>query len=346
MNSEETKNKTILTGDRPTGPLHLGHYVGSLKARVEAQEKYNTFVLIADAQALTDNFDNPEKIRSSIREVVLDYLSVGIDPKKANIVLQSQVPELSELTLYYLNLVSLSRLQRNPTIKEEMREKGYNPDLSNGEDGVNVPAGFLMYPVSQAADITAFDADLVPVGGDQSPMLEQTREIVDKFNSIYGKVLKRPEALLAEHARLSGIDGGAKMSKSLNNAIFLKDSPDEVENKVMQMYTDPEHIHKEDPGRVEGNVVFEHLSVFDPDADKVKELKASYQKGGLGDVELKKRLVNVLEEFLAPIREKRQELEKQDGIVEDTLRKGTNEGRKVTSGVLEKTKEAMRLYSL
>ena len=255
--------QTILTGDRPTGPLHLGHYVGSLKNRVELQNKYNTFVLIADVQALTDNAQNPKKIQENILEVTQDYLAVGIDPKKTSIVLQSQVPQIAELTIYYLNLVTLSRLKRNPTVKEEMKQKNF---------GTNVPAGFLMYPVSQAADITAFGAHLVPVGDDQLPMIEQTREIVKKFNNVYGKVLIEPRALLSNASRLNGIDGKSKMSKSLGNAIYLKDSNNEIARKVMQMYTDPKHIRVQDRGRVEGNVVFEYLDIFDPRKKEITEL--------------------------------------------------------------------------
>lgn len=329
-----TKKKTILTGDRPTGPLHLGHYVGSLKNRVELQDKYNTFVLIADVQALTDNAQNPALVRDNIIEVMLDYLAVGLNPKKVNIVLQSQVPQIAELTVYYLNLVTLARLQRNPTVKEEMQQKGY---------GTNVPAGFLMYPVSQAADITAFGAHIVPVGQDQLPMIEQTREIVKKFNKTYGKTLVEPRALLSATPRLSGIDGKTKMSKSLNNAIYLKDSSKEVARKVMQMYTDPGHLKVEDPGKVEGNVVFEYLDVFDPRKKEVAELKRRYRKGGLGDVELKKRLIQVLEELLRPIRDKRKQLEKDKASVMKILQEGTEEGRRVAQKVVEDVKEAMKL---
>lgn len=329
-----TQRKVILTGDRPTGPLHLGHYVGSLKARVELQDKYDIFVLIADVQALTDNTQNPKLVRDNVLEVVLDYLSVGIDPAKVNIVIQSQVPEIAELTIYYLNLVTLARLKRNPTVKEEMKQKNY---------GANVPAGFLMYPISQAADITAFGAHLVPVGNDQLPMIEQTREIVKKFNKIYGKVLIEPRALLSDAPRLSGIDGKAKMSKSLNNAIYLKDSPATVKEKVMKIYTDPGHVYVKDSGRVKGNVVFEYLDAFDPNKKEVAELKKQYKKGGLGDVELKKRLIGVLEEFLAPIRKRRKEFEKDKNKIERILQKGTQKGRKRAGEVLKRVRRAMHL---
>ena len=265
------EKKTILTGDRPTGPLHLGHYVGSLKNRIKLQDTHNMFVLIADVQALTDNAQNPKKIKDNILEVALDYLAVGLDPKKTSIVLQSQITEIAELTIYYLNLVTLARLKRNPTVKEEMKQKGYgaNPAKSRGDRGASVPAGFFMYPVSQAADITVFGAHLVPVGEDQLPMIEQTREIVKKFNKIYGNTVVEPKALLSETPRLSGIDGKFKMSKSLNNAIYLKDTAREVEEKVMKMYTDPNHLRVQDPGTVEGNVVFEYLDIFDSNKKEV-----------------------------------------------------------------------------
>ena len=336
------ENKTILTGDRPTGPLHLGHYVGSLKNRVELQDKYNTFVLIADVQALTDNVQDPSKVHDNILEVMLDYLAVGIDPHKTNIVLQSQIPEIAELTVYYLNLVTLARLQRNPTVKEEMKQKNF---------GANVPAGFLMYPVSQAADITVFGAHLVPVGEDQLPMIEQAREIVKKFNKIYpsrlgeagSETLIEPKALLSDTPRLSGIDGKAKMSKSLNNAIYLKDSASELKRKVMQIYTDPKHLRISDSGNVEGNVVFEYLDIFDTQKKEVEQLKKQYKKGGLGDVELKKRLIEVLEEFLAPIRKRREELGKNKAQVIKILEQGTKVGREVANQTLNKVKKAMRL---
>jgi len=272
-----SRRETILTGDRPTGPLHLGHYVGSLKARVELQNKYNTYILIADAQALTDNAEDPGKVRKNVLEVALDYLAVGIDPKISTIFIQSLVPELAELTMYFLNLVTLSRLERNPTVKDEMKQKRF---------GSNVPVGFLTYPVSQAADIAAFKANLVPVGIDQLPMIEQTAEIVRKFNKIYkgnaGKrapnILVDPKAFVSKISRLPGIDGKTKMSKSLENAIYLSDSADVIAKKVMAMYTDPKHIHVENPGKVEGNVVFTYLEAFDSDKKAVEELKKQYRK--------------------------------------------------------------------
>lgn len=329
-----SKKGTILTGDRSTGPLHLGHYAGSLRARVRLQEEYNTFVMIADVQALTDNAKDPKKVRENVLEVMLDYLAVGIDPKKATIVLQSQLPELPELTMYYLNLVTIARLERNPTVKEEIKQKGFEKSL---------PAGFFMYPVSQAADITAFGANLVPVGEDQLPMIEQTREIVEKFNRIYAPILVLPEAMVSETPRLPGIDGKAKMSKSLGNAIYLKDTAKEVEKKVMQMYTDPGHISKDDPGKVEGNTVFAYLDAFDPNKKEIEKLKAHYKKGGLGDVEVKKRLIDVLEEFLSPIRERRAQYAKDPAEVMRMLKKGTQKGRETTSATLEEVKKAMML---
>ncbi|MEX0877758.1 MAG: tryptophan--tRNA ligase [Candidatus Spechtbacterales bacterium] len=335
------KNKgTILTGDRPTGSLHLGHYAGSLRMRVDMQDDHNTFVMIADTQALTDNANNPKKVRDNVLEVMLDYLAVGIDPEKSTIVLQSQLPELPELTMYYLNLVTVARLQRNPTVKEEIRQKGFEKSL---------PAGFFMYPVSQAADITAFKANLVPVGEDQFPMIEQTREIVEKFNRVYKKdVLVLPEAVVTKVTRLPGVDGKAKMSKSLGNAIYLKDNLKEVEKKVMQMYTDPGHVHKDDPGKVEGNTVFDYLDAFSTeggalDKKEVEKLKEYYRKGGLGDVELKKRLASVLNEFLSPIRDRREEYAKDPAEVMRILKNGTEKGRETTSRTLKEVKEAMML---
>lgn len=334
-NPFEVRGKTILTGDRPTGPLHLGHYTGSLRARVQLQKNNNVFVLIADAQALTDNAEDPQKIHDNVLEVALDYLAVGIDPKKATIVIQSQVPELSELAMYYMNLVTVARLERNPTVKEEIKQKGFEKTL---------PAGFLVYPVSQAADITAFGANLVPVGDDQLPMIEQTREIVEKFNRVYGEdVLVLPEALVSDTSRLPGIDGKTKMSKSLGNAIYLKDIPADVGKKVMKMYTDPGHVHKDNPGKVEGNTVFDYLDVFDPNKKEVQKLKEQYRKGGLGDVELKKRLSDVLNEFLSPIRDKREEYAKDPAEVMRVLKKGTEKGRETASRTLKEVKSAMML---
>ena len=341
--------KVILTGDRPTGKLHLGHYVGSLKRRVELQNKgeYDKyFIEIADAQALTDNYDNPEKVRNNIVEVALDYLSVGIDPNKVNIFIQSEISELTEFTFYYMNLVTLARLQRNPTIKEELK-------LRNFEG--TIPMGFLTYPVSQAADITAFDATIIPVGDDQEPMIEQTREIVRSFNNIYGKTLYEPTAVLPEKdicKRLPGTDGKNKMSKSLGNCIYLSDSSEEVKKKVMSMYTDANHIRIEDPGQIEGNAVFtyldafcedEHFSKYAPEYKNLAELKAAYQKGGVGDVYLKKFLYAILEEELTPIREKRHYYETHIDEVYEILRNGTNNARKKAREVLKRLKDNMKI---
>ena len=291
------KKKVILTGDRPTGKLHIGHYVGSLRERVKMQEsgEYDPFIMIADQQALTDNARDPEKIRRSLTEVALDYLAVGLDPAKSTLFVQSQIPALAELNLYYLNLVTVSRLERNPTVKAEIQQKNFNR---------SIPAGFFTYPVSQTADITAFKANLVPVGDDQEPMLEQAREIVRTFNSIYGEVLVEPEGVFPPkgQGRIPGLDGNAKMSKSLGNAIYLSDDEDTLKKKVMSMYTDPNHIHVEDPGQVEGNVVFTYLDIFDKDTAKVQELKDHYRHGGLGDVKIKRYLMEVLNAELAPIR--------------------------------------------
>ena len=306
-------SKIILTGDRPTGRLHLGHYVGSLKRRVELQnsgEYEKIFIMIADAQALTDNADNPEKVRQNIIEVALDYLSVGIDPTKSNIFIQSQISQLTELTFYYMNLVTVSRLQRNPTVKSEIQMRNFE---------ASIPVGFFCYPISQAADITAFKATTVPVGEDQEPMIEQCREIVRKFNSVYGEVLVEPEILLPDNKaclRLPGTDGKAKMSKSLGNCIYLSDTPEEVKKKVMSMYTDPNHIQVSDPGQVEGNTVFTYLDAFSSDEDfaeflpdykNLDELKDHYRRGGLGDVKVKKFLLNVINKELEPIRARRQD---------------------------------------
>ena len=309
-------SKIILTGDRPTGRLHLGHYVGSLKRRVELQnsgEFDKIFIMIADAQALTDNADNPEKVRQNIIEVALDYLSVGIDPAKTNIFIQSQISQLTELTFYYMNLVTVSRLQRNPTVKSEIQMRNFE---------ASIPVGFFTYPISQAADITAFKATTVPVGEDQEPMLEQAREIVRKFNAVYGETLIEPQILLPDNKacfRLPGTDGKAKMSKSLGNCIYLSDTPEDVKKKVMSMYTDPDHIRVEDPGKIEGNCVFTYLDAFSteedfkeflPDYKNLDELKEHYQRGGLGDVKVKKFLNNVLQKQLEPIRQRRHEYEK------------------------------------
>ncbi len=324
----------ILTGDRPTGPLHLGHYVGSLKQRVELQREYETFILIADVQALTDNFENPEKVSNNVLEVALDYLSIGIDPKAATIMVQSAVPEIAELTVFYLNLVTLGRLEQNPTVKTEIREKGF---------GKSVPVGFLAYPVSQAADITAFGAHLVPVGEDQLPMIEQTRDIVRKFNGLYGATLVEPKALLSKFPRLPGIDGKEKMSKSLGNAINLSDSAEEVKRKVMRMYTDPTRKHASDPGHVEGNPVFTYLDAFDPHARDVSEMKIRYGEGKVGDVEVKERLAEVLNQFLTPIRQRRAEFSGNPKKVLKILKEGTERGRKVAAETVDRVKQAMEV---
>ena len=329
--------KIILTGDRPTGKLHLGHYVGSLHNRVQLQADPNNqmYIMVADQQALTDNADNPKKIQESIFEVGLDYLGVGLDPSKSTIFIQSQIPQLPELMMYYLNLVTVSRLERNPTVKSEIDQKGF---------GKSLPAGFLVYPVSQAADITAFKATHVPVGDDQKPMLEQAREVVRDFNRIYNTdALVEPELMLPPkgQGRLVGIDGKGKMSKSLNNGIYLSDSADDVQKKVMKMYTDPGHIRVEDPGKVEGNVVFTYLDIFDPDKEKVAELKAQYQAGGLGDVKIKRYLIDVLDEALSPIRARRAEYENDRGYVLDMMKQGSEKAERVAATTLDEVKEAM-----
>ena len=349
-NDKKNNNpKIILTGDRPTGRLHLGHYVGSLKRRVELQnsgEFDKIFIMIADAQALTDNADNPEKVRQNIIEVALDYLSCGLDPSKTNIFIQSQIPQLTELTFYYMNLVTVSRLQRNPTVKSEIQ-------LRNFES--SIPVGFFTYPISQTADITAFKATTVPVGEDQEPMLEQAREIVRKFNSIYGETLVEPDILLPDNKaclRLPGTDGKAKMSKSLGNCIYLSDTPEEVKRKVMSMYTDPDHIRVEDPGKIEGNCVFTYLDAFSseedfkeflPDYNNLDELKDHYRRGGLGDVKVKKFLNNVLQKQLEPIRNKRHEYEKDIPGVYEILRKGTEAAYEVAQQTLNEVKASMKI---
>lgn len=329
--------KVILTGDRPTGKLHIGHYIGSLKTRVAMQNSgdYAPYIMIADMQALTDNARDPEKIRHSLLQVALDYLAVGIDPAKSTILVQSQIPALNELTMHYLNIVNVSRLNRNPTVKSEIQQKGF---------GQSIPAGFLIYPVSQAADITAFKASVVPVGDDQEPMLEQTREIVRSFNNIYQRdVLVEPEGVFPPkgQGRLPGLDGNAKMSKSLNNAIYLADSADEIQKKVMSMYTDPNHIHVEDPGQVEGNVVFTYLDVFAEDQAHVAELKAQYQAGGLGDVKLKRYLNEVLQAALAPIRQRREEYAQDPAAVYDILAKGSAKANEVANKTLAEVRAAI-----
>ncbi|MGM8363955.1 tryptophan--tRNA ligase [Virgibacillus sp. W0181] len=329
------KKNNLLTGDRPTGKLHIGHYVGSLKNRVQLQDQYNSFIMIADQQALTDNARNPEIIKKNLIEVALDYLSVGIDPSKVNIFVQSQIPELNELTMHYLNIVTVSRLKRNPTVKNEIQEKNFSESL---------PAGFLTYPVSQAADITAFKAGVVPVGEDQIPMIEQTNEIVRSFNSIYKKdVLIETSALLPKKAlgRLPGIDGKAKMSKSLGNAIYLSDSPDVIQRKVMSMYTDPNHIRVEDPGNVEDNPVFTYLDAFCLDKVKLNEMKDHYKRGGLGDVKVKRYLNDLLQAELEPIRNKRSYYEKNIEYVLEVLKKGSLNARSVATETLFEVREAI-----
>lgn len=341
--------KIILTGDRPTGKLHVGHYAGSLKRRVELQNsgKYDRiFIMIADAQALTDNFDNPEKIRQNIIEVALDYLSCGLDPEKANLFVQSQISELTELTFFYANLVTVSRLQRNPTVKSEIQMRNFE---------ASIPVGFFTYPISQAADITAFKATTVPVGEDQLPMIEQTREIVRKFNSIYDEVLVEPEALLPENEvcmRLPGTDGKQKMSKSLGNCIYLSDTEADVKKKIMSMYTDPQHIQVSDPGHIEGNCVFTYLDAFSkqehfeeylPEYNNLEELKEHYKRGGLGDVKIKKFLNQVMQEELAPIRSRRAEFEKDIPAVYEILQKGSETAKETAAQTLSEVKAAMRI---
>ena len=341
--------KIILTGDRPTGRLHLGHYVGSLKRRVELQnsgEYDKVFIMIADAQALTDNADNPEKIRQNIIEVALDYLSCGLDPSKSTIFIQSQVAELCELSFYYMNLVTVSRLQRNPTVKTEIQMRNFE---------TSIPVGFFTYPISQASDITAFKATTVPAGEDQEPMVEQTREIVRKFNSVYGETLVEPEILLPENCvcqRLPGTDGKAKMSKSLGNCIYLSDTAEDVRKKVMSMYTDPGHIRIEDPGKIEGNTVFtyldafcrpEHFVEFLPDYASLDELKAHYQRGGLGDVKVKKFLNSILQQELEPIRARRKEFEQDIPGVYRMLKDGSDKARETAARTLAEVRRAMRI---
>ena len=342
-------SKIILTGDRPTGRLHVGHYVGSLKERVRLQNSglYDeVYIMIADAQALTDNAEHPEKVRQNIIQVALDYLACGIDPEKATIFIQSMVPELTELTFYYMNLVTVSRVQRNPTVKAEIQQKNFES---------SIPVGFFCYPISQAADITAFRATTVPAGEDQMPMIEQCKEIVHKFNSVYGETLTEPEIVLPTNQaclRLPGIDGKAKMSKSLGNCIYLSDEPDEIKKKVMSMFTDPNHLRVEDPGRVDGNPVFiyldafsktEHFAEYLPDYQNLDELKAHYTRGGLGDVKVKKFLNNVLQEELAPIRERRKMWEQRIPDVYDILKKGTEVAEKKAAATLNDVRAAMQI---
>ncbi|WP_367341521.1 tryptophan--tRNA ligase [Limosilactobacillus sp.] len=331
--------KVALTGDRPTGKLHIGHYIGSLKERVKMQNSgdYDLYVMIADQQALTDNAHDPEKIQNSLAQVALDYLAVGLDPKKCTIYVQSQIPALSELNMYFLNLVTVARLERNPTVKAEIQQKKF---------GRSIPAGFFTYPVSQTADITAFKANVVPVGDDQEPMLEQARELVRSFNSTYNcDVLVEPEGVFPPkgQGRLPGLDGNAKMSKSLGNTIYLSDDEDTLRKKVMSIYTDPNHIHVDDPGKVEGNIVFTYLDIFDPDKDKVQELKDHYRRGGLGDVKIKKYLFEVLNKELAPIRERRAEYAKDMPAVYRMLQEGSQRANEVANQTLKEVKAAMGL---
>lgn len=328
------QKEIVLTGDRPTGPLHLGHYVGSLANRLELQEKYQQYVMIADVQALTDNFENPEKIRKNVLEVGLDYLAIGLDPQKTTFFIQSMIPQIAELTVLYLNLVTVSRLERNPTVKTEIKDRNFERSL---------PAGFLMYPVSQAADITVVQGTLVPVGEDQLPMIEQTNEIVRSFNRIYKcDVLKEAKALISNVPRLPGTDG-TKMSKSAGNAIALGASPDDIKKMVMSMYTDPDHIRVEDPGKVEGNVVFTYLDLFDPDKAEVQRLKEQYRAGGLGDVKLKRRLIDLLDAFIAPIRERREQLAKDPNYVMNVLLEGTQKTLHVAEQTMYDVRKAMLL---
>ena len=352
--------KIILTGDRPTGRLHLGHFVGSLRRRVELQNSGlfdRIFIMIADAQALTDNADNPEKVRQNIIEVALDYLSVGLDPEKSTLFIQSQVPELCELSFYYMNLVTVQRLQRNPTVKAEIQLRGFAEGAVEGDTAQRqgIPVGFFTYPISQASDITAFKATTVPVGEDQEPMIEQTREIVHKFNAVYGETLTMPEILLPDNAaclRLPGTDGKAKMSKSLGNCIYLSDTADEVKKKVMGMYTDPDHLRVEDPGKVEGNTVFTYLDAFSrpehfakylPEYASLDELKAHYRRGGLGDVKVKRLLIAILNETLDPIRERRHYYEGRIEEVYDVLRRGSETARATAAQTLAEVRHAMKI---
>ena len=334
----DPSKKVVLTGDRPTGKLHIGHYVGSLKERVKMQNsgKYNMFIMIADQQALTDNARYPEKIHNSLIQVALDYLAVGLDPAQSTMYIQSQIPALSELNMYYLNLVTVSRLERNPTVKAEIQQKNFDR---------SIPAGFLTYPVSQTADITAFKGELVPVGDDQEPMMEQAREIVRSFNNIYGDILVEPKGVFPPkgQGRIPGLDGNAKMSKSLGNAIYLSDDEKTLQKKVMSMYTDPTHIHVEDPGHIEGNVVFTYLDIFDPDKEHVQELKDQYQAGGLGDVKIKRYLFEVLNNELKPIRERREEFAKDIPAVYDMLKQGCADANEVANQTLAEVRHAMGL---
>lgn len=329
------RKKIVLTGDRPTGKLHLGHYIGSIKNRIELQNNSEeSYYMIADVQALTDNSDNPDKVSENVIEVILDNMACGLDPKKTTFFIQSSIPQIAEMTVFFLNLVTLARLKRNPTVKSEMKQKGF---------GENVPVGFLSYPVSQAADILFLGSNTIPVGEDQLPVIEQTNEIAKKFNSIYGEFFDEVEPILSKHSRLVGIDGNAKASKSLGNAIYLSDDLNTITKKVMSMYTDPNHLKIEDPGKVEGNVVFEYLDAFDNRIDEVKALKAQYKKGGLGDVILKKRLIEVLENIIGPIRQKRQELEKDKASVLQIVLNGNKKVLKKAEQRIQEMKKIMTI---
>ena len=330
------KKGIVLTGDRPTGKLHLGHFVGSIKSRLSLQDEYEQFIMVADMQALTDNADNPEKVRNSVFEVVLDNIAAGLDPAKTHFFIQSRIPEIASLNMLFQNLITYGRLMQNPTVKTEMKDKQYEG---------NVPVGFLTYPISQAADILAFKLDLVPVGNDQLPMIELTNEVVEKFNRIYGDTFQKVKAISADknsaEARLPGIDGSAKMGKSLNNAIYLSDTEEVVQEKIMNMYTDPDHVHVEDPGRVGGNVVFTYLDVFDQDKESLANLKEKYKAGGLGDVEIKKRLIKVINDFLDPIRERREHLSTKPDFIKDVVKEGEEVARRVVQATYKEVTEAM-----
>lgn len=331
----EPQEEVVLTGDRPTGKLHLGHYVGSMQNRILLQAKHpRCFYMIADIQALTDNADHPEMVRKNVLEAAMGNLAAGLDPQKTTFFIQSQVPEIAELTVLFLNLVTLARLKRNPTVKDEMKQKGFGDD---------VPAGFLAYPVSQAADILFCGGTIVPVGEDQLPVLEQANEIADRFNAMYRPTFRKITPVLSNAPRLVGIDGSAKASKSLGNAINLDESSDTLREKVMSMFTDPGHIHVKDPGKVEGNAVFAYLSIFDPNKEEVEDLKRQYAKGGLGDMVIKKRLVEVLEGVIGPMRAKRQELDQHPKTVWDILRKGTEEARRTAKETMRKVREAVQI---
>ncbi len=327
--------KIVLTGDRPTGKLHLGHYIGSIQNRVKLQsEADKAYYMVADIQALTDNSDNPEKVFDNVTEVILDNLACGVDPKKTTYFIQSQIPEIAEMTVFFLNLVTVARLRRNPTVKDEMLQKGFAD---------NVPAGFLCYPVSQAADILVLRANMIPVGEDQLPVLEQANEIVRKFNGIYGDYFTEIMPIMSDHGRLVGIDGAAKASKSLNNAIYLSDSPDDVRDKVMRMYTDPGHVRVADPGQVDGNVVFQYLDIFDQDVAAVSMLKEKYLAGGLGDVEIKKRLIDVLENVIAPIRTRRNELASDKDAIMEMIRLSTEQVQSEAREYMRELKTLMKI---